>query len=191
EDVSEANALRLLTALRRDTGAAEAGSALALTRLRRKAVDKFGADASRLFFTPDALEQASDPAVRAYRAAHAAGQTVVDAACGIGADSLALAAAGADVLGLDTDAVRIAMAQLNAAALDLPARFDIADVRKGLPPSDFAFFDPARRDGEGRRLHDVERYQPPLSTIRGWTQRQIAVKLSPGVDLVQLAAYGG
>lgn len=191
EDLGEANTLRLLTALRRDYGVAEAGAALALARLRQKAADKFGADAGHLFFTPEALEQASDPRVRRYRAAAAHGLTVVDACCGIGADSLAMAAAGGDVLGLDLDAVRVAMARLNAAALGLAARFENADVRDGLPPADMAFFDPARRDAQGRRLHNVEQYGPPLSTVRVWTQPSIRVKLSPGVDLAQLAPYGG
>lgn len=191
DDLSDANTLRLLTALRRDHTAAEAGAALALARLRHKAVDKFGADAARMFFTADALEQASDPRIRAYRAQFAAALSVVDAGCGIGADSLAMSAADADVLGLDTDAVRVAMARLNAAALGLTARFDVGDVRGPLPLSEMAFFDPARRDESGRRIHHVEQYLPPLSTVRQWAQRQIAVKLSPGVDLAQVEAYGG
>lgn len=191
EDLSEANTLRLLTALRREVDATQAGVALALARLRQKAVDKFGADAGRMFFTADALEQASDARVRTYRAGAAAGLTVVDAGCGIGADSLAMAAQGADVLGLDVDPVRVAMARLNAAALGLTARFEVADVRAGLPSSQMAFFDPARRDERGRRLHHVEQYAPPLSTVRGWTQAQIVVKLSPGVDLTQVEPYGG
>ncbi len=191
EDLSEANTLRLVTALRRDHDAPQAGTALALARLRLKAVDKFGPDALRLFFTPDALEQASDPRIRRYRAVAAAGRTLVDAGCGIGADSLALAAAGADVLGLDLDPVRVVMARLNAAALGLPARFDVADIRAGLPLSDMAFFDPARRDDSGRRLHDVEAYAPPLSTVRGWSQPDILVKLSPGLELTQIESYRG
>lgn len=191
EDLSDANTLRLLSALRREHSATEAGAALALARLRLNAIDKFGSDAARMFFTPSALEQASDPRVRAYRAAFASGLSVVDAGCGIGADSLAMAAAGADVLGLDLDPVRVAMARLNAAALGLPARFELADVRGPLPPSDMAFFDPARRDEAGRRLHNVEQYLPPLSTVRQWSQRQIVVKLSPGVDLAQVEPYGG
>lgn len=191
EDLSEANTLRLVTRLRKDYAPAQAGAVLALARLRVKAVAKFGADAARMYFTPDALEQASAPLVRRYRAQTAAGLSVVDAGCGIGADSLAMAAAGGDVLGLDLDAVRVAMARLNAQTLGLSARFDVADVREALPPSELAFFDPARRDENGRRLHDVEAYAPPLSTIRRWQQAQIIVKLSPGVDVVQVEPYGG
>ncbi len=191
DDLSDARTLSLLTTLRREYSPEQAGAALDLARLRRKGVDKFGADAARLYFTRVALEQASDPLVRRYRAESAAGKRVVDACCSIGADSLAFAAVGADVAGLDIDPVRVAMARLNAAALGLAARFEVADVGAGLPEADLAFYDPARRDPLGNRIHNVEHYQPPLSLVRGWTQPEIAVKLSPGVDLAQLAAYDG
>src|SRR5690606_32493900 len=152
---------------------------------------KFGAAAGRMFFTAEALEQASDPQISRYRAQAAAGLRVVDAGCGIGADSLALARAGGDVLGLDNDALRVALARLNAAALEVAVRFEVADVRDSLPDADFAFFGPARRDVQGRRLHHVEQYQPPLSIIHRWSVPRIAVKLSPGVDLAELAGYPG
>ncbi len=83
------------------------------------------------------------------------------------------------------------MARLNAQALGVTARFEVADVRGGVPEADLIFFDPARRDENGKRIFDVERYQPPLSTVRGWQAGRIMVKLSPGVDLAQLEAYGG
>src|SRR5215204_478398 len=99
ENLSEANTLRLLTRLRKDYTAEQAGAALEMVRLRLKAVDKFGDDAGKMFFTRDALEQASDPLIRAYRAELVGAQTLADAGCGIGADSLAFAKAGADVTG--------------------------------------------------------------------------------------------
>ncbi len=191
DDLSDSRTLALLTALRRQLTPEQAGAALELARLRRKAVAKFGADAGRLFFTRAALEQASDPRVRRYRAEGASGRRVVDACCGIGADSLAFAAAGAEVVGLDLDPMRVAMARRNAAALRLTARFAAADVRDGLPAADLIFYDPARRDDQGSRIHNVEGYQPPLSLLRGWSAPEIAAKLSPGVDLAQLEPYGG
>jgi hypothetical protein len=191
DDLSDTRALPLLTSLRRDLTPGQSGAALELARLRRKAVDKFSADAGRMFFTRSSLEQASDPLVRRYRAQGASRKRVVDACCGVGADSLAFAAAGADVTGLDLDPVRVAMARLNAAALGLSARFEVADVRDSLPATDLIFYDPARRDDLGNRIHHVERYQPPLSLVRGWSAPEIAIKLSPGVDLAQLESYGG
>lgn len=191
EDISDSSTLALLTRLRQDYDADQARAALALAQLRKKAGIKFGPDAARMFFTTDALEQASDPRISRYRAQTAAGLRVVDAGCGIGADSLALARAGADVLGLDSDPVRVEMARLNAAALAVPARFEVADVRDGLPPADFAFFDPARRDSGGRRIFRVEDYQPSLSVVRRWDVPHIAVKLSPGIHLDELRGYNG
>ena len=191
EDLSETHTLTLLTKLRRTYSAEQAGAALTMARLRQKADLKFGTDAARMFFTPDALEQASDPLVRRYRSAGMVGQRLYDMGCGIGADSLAFAAAGADVTGLDSDTLRIAMARHNASALGLPARFEVADIREVKPTADVIFFDPARRDEAGRRIFDVEQYQPPLSTVQRWQAQQKLVKLSPGVELEQLAGYGG
>lgn len=196
EELSDERTLSLLTALRREFTGQQAGAALELARLRKQAVAKFGDDAAKLYFTRDALEQASDPLIRAWRVTISnTAARVVDACCSIGADALAFAQAGSDVIGLDIDPLRVAMARLNATALGVAARaaasltFEVADVRDGLPDADLIFFDPGRRDDNGKRIFDVERYQPPLSTIRGWHARQIMVKLSPGVDLAQVAAY--
>jgi SAM-dependent methyltransferase len=191
EDLSEANTLTLLTQLRRDYSPQQAGAALELARLRQKAVEKFGESAARMFVTREALEQASHPLVRRYRSSHATGNRIIDACCGIGADSLAFAAAGGDVLGLDIDPLRVEMARLNASVFNLQADFQAADVRAGLREADFVFFDPARRDANGKRIFDVERYHPPLSVVREWKHDLIGVKLSPGVDLAQIEGYDG
>jgi SAM-dependent methyltransferase len=193
-DLREAETLRLLTALRKEYTASEAGAALEMARLRAQGVEKFGAAAGRLFFTRDALEQASHPTVRAYRAGELRRlgvSSVMDACCGIGADSLAFAQAGLPVTGVDRDAVRVALARHNAAALGLAARFIEGDVCEGLPDADCAFFDPARRDSAGKRIFAVERYEPPLATLRGWAHHLVVTKLSPGVELAQLEPYGG
>jgi SAM-dependent methyltransferase len=191
EDLAENRILPLITRLRRDYSPEQARAALEIAQLRRRAVEKFGDDAARMFFTRDALEQASDPLIRRYRSQIATGLCVVDVCCGIGADSLAMNQAGGDVLGLDIDPVCTRIAEYNAAALGLNAQFRVADVRDSLPDSDLIFFDPARRDLNGKRIYDVERYQPPLSLIREWLAPRIVAKLSPGVELEQLAAYGG
>ncbi len=166
EDLGDDHTLRLIESLRRDLPREQAGAALELARLRKKAVGKFGDDAARLFFTRDALEQASDPLIRRYRTREVfPNQHIVDACCGIGADSIAFAQAGGDVIGLDIDPLRVAMARLNAAALGVKATFEVADVREGVPAADLIFFDPARRGDDGKRIFDVEHYQPPLSTF--------------------------
>lgn len=188
--------LRLLTLLRRELSAEQARAAVEMARLRQKAVDKFGADASQMFFTREALEQASDPRIRKYRAeriAEARRINIIDVCCGIGSDSLTFAKPGAEVLGLERDPVRVAVARHNAVVLGLSsARFEVADVRDGLPfTPDVIFYDPARRDAQGRRIYHVEYYQPPLSLVKSWDAPRVAVKLSPGVDLAQLNTYQG
>lgn len=191
DDISEKNTLSLLDRLRREFSAEQAGALLAMARLREKARDKFGSAAARMFFTAEALEQASDPLVRDYRSQSASRLEVVDMCCGIGSDALAFAAAGARVSGFDLDPLRIAIARHNAAALGFDVRFVSADIRQLDPSADTIFYDPARRESDGRRIYDVERYQPPLSLIRRWQARQIMAKLSPGVDLQQLSTYQG
>lgn len=192
-DLSDAALLKLIPDLRRDHTPDETSAAIETAQLRRRAVAKFGADAARLLFTDDALQQASDPLVRAWRAQGWAGATV-DAGCSIGTDALAFARAGHPVTGVDVDEVRVAMANHNAAVLGLAdrARFVVGDVTAApLPPGDALFYDPARRDARGKRIYDVERYIPPLSLVHGWARRfvTVAAKLSPGVALDQLRGY--
>lgn len=194
-DLAEASILPLLTRLRKNYPATIAGAALEQARLRRAAVSKFGDRAARLFFTRDGLEQASDPLVRAYRADRIGPGHLIDAGCGLGSDALTYAGSGPDrrVTGIDRDPLRVAIARVNARRLGLDGRaaFLVGDVTVELPPGDAIFFDPARRDAAGRRLHHVEAYQPPLSTIRRWRTRPLIVKLSPGVAIEQVAEYGG
>src|SRR5207237_1443816 len=62
--------------------------------------------------------------------------------------------------------------------------------RLPLPAASAFFFDPARRVG-GRRKFSVRQYAPPLEAARGWLPRIPAggVKISPGVNLDELAGY--
>ncbi|MCY3779984.1 MAG: methyltransferase domain-containing protein, partial [Chloroflexi bacterium] len=191
-DLSAANTLPILTELRNSLSIAEAAAVLTTLRLRAKAKTKFPQFAGDMLFAESGLQQASHPLVRRYRAGLIDSDNVLDLCCGIGADSLAFAAAGSDVLGLDIDPVRIAIARHNAAAMGLKATFQVADVRREIPTGyDCVFFDPGRRDDGGRRIHHVERYKPPLSLAAGIEAREVIVKLSPGLDLKQLATYGG
>jgi len=191
-DISPDNTLPLLTALRKSLSLSEASAVLTTLRLRRRAVTKFPRFAGDMLFTEAGLQQASHRLVRRYRAGLVASHRALDVCCGIGGDSLALAAAGKDVLGLDIDPVRIAIGRHNAAAMGLRPAFQVADAARPLPPGyGCIFFDPGRRDRQGKRIRHVESYQPPLSLARAWQAEEIIVKLSPAVDLRQLAAYGG
>ena len=191
-DASEGNTLPLLTALRKSLSPAEAAAVLATLRLRKRAVAKFPRFAGDMLFTAAGLEQASHPLTRRYRAGLIESASVLDLCCGIGGDSLALATAGKQVLGLDIDPVCVAIARHNAAAMGLSATFQVADAARPLPRGfNCIYFDPGRRDRQGRRIHHVARYLPPLSLVCDWQADEIIVKLSPAVDLQQIADYGG
>ncbi len=191
-ELAEADALRELERLRRNLTPEQARAALETALLRRRARAKFP-EAERLYFTREALEQASAAPVAAHRAARLASLgDVADLGCGVGGDALALAAAGASVLAVDWDKLRLAMARANAEALGLEGR--ISFIQRDLlveppPPAAALFCDPGRRAG-GRRRFEVEAYEPPLSHVLGWraSTPALAVKLAPGVDPTALPA---
>lgn len=177
-----------------------ARSALEIAILRKEALRKFSKP-EHLYFTREALEQASSEPVASYRALrYRSFRRVVDLGCSVGVDTLALAAS-TQAIGLDRDPLRLSMAQANARALGLSqqAAFLQADLHASLPFRVFfapsadrpaLFFDPARRSSGGR-IFSVEDYSPPLSSILGWLESYPAagVKISPGVKLEQLQAY--
>ncbi|MCS6880652.1 MAG: class I SAM-dependent methyltransferase [Oscillochloridaceae bacterium] len=188
----EGDMLREMEWLRRHVPLEQARAILELARLRRRAVAKFPA-AERLYFTRDALEQASAAPVAAHRAARLARcGHIADLGCGIGGDTLALAAAGARVTAVERDPLRLAMARANAEALGLGERIDwrLSDLGAEDPPlADALFSDPGRRAG-GRRRFDVESYDPPLSRVLAWQDHNpaLVVKVAPGIDLAALPA---
>src|SRR5215208_4993344 len=90
-----------------------AKAALETVLLRAKARDKFSL-ADRLYFTREALEQASGEVVSRYRAGRfAAFNLVLDLCCGVGMDALQLALAGRRVYGIEADPLKAAMANAN------------------------------------------------------------------------------
>jgi SAM-dependent methyltransferase len=191
-DGSENNTLQLITELRKSLTLEQASAVLTTIRLRQKAVDKFPIFADKMLFTEDSLQQASDARIRQYRAHLLASQSVLDVCCSIGSDALAFAQVGHSVLGLDIDPIRIELARHNATLMNLDVQFDVADVTQSVPDNfDLIFFDPARRTSDGKRIFNIEQYIPPVSLIHQFQAKEIAVKLSPAVDLTQLESYGG
>lgn len=184
--LGEADTLREIERLRRQLTPEQAAAALELATLRRRAATKFPA-AARLYFTREALEQASAAPVAAHRAARLAPSGhVADLGCGIGGDALALAAAGAQVSAVERDPLRLAMCRANAEALALDGQISMIerDLLAEPPPlADALFCDPGRRAG-GRRRLNVEDYEPPLAHVLGWRRATpaLALKLAPGLD---------
>ena len=192
--ITPTNHLQTASRLRKQVDPSLAQAVIETVLLRQHATTKFSR-AAEMYFTRPALEQASSEAVANYRAAkfaQAGLNLVVDLGCGIGGDAIALTAK-ADVIGLDLDPLRLAMARENVIAYGrgehfLPIQSDLTAMP--VPYVQGFFFDPARRDEQGRRLHSVALYQPPLSTIDRWRSKIAhgAVKISPAVDYEELPA---
>ncbi|MBE2232719.1 MAG: hypothetical protein IAE85_04420, partial [Anaerolinea sp.] len=128
QELNDQASLPLLTRLRRAWPPDQAAALLDQARLRRKAGDKFP-QPERLLFTDEALQQASSRAVAAYRAQQflrALGPAqIVDLGCGLGADTIALAEAGLQVLAVEKDPVRARIAAANVIALGLGERVQV------------------------------------------------------------------
>jgi hypothetical protein len=189
------DAVTALTRLRAEVGIELAGPAWGVARQRHRARPVFGADAERMMFTADTLEQAGRPALAARRAGRllAGGvAAVADLGCGAGTDTVALARAGAPVVAVDRDPVARELTALNVAALGLRGvqvrDGDVAELVAGaaggrVAGCPAAVLDPARRAG-GRRLLDPDRWSPPWSTVLTLLDRvpRCVVKVAPGLD---------
>ncbi|MET9363271.1 class I SAM-dependent methyltransferase [Streptomyces sp. NPDC006632] len=181
--------LTVATRLRREHDAGLVSAALGQARLRQRAVAKFGAaDAHRMYFTPNGVEQSTRTSVATHRARAFASRgvrSVADLCCGIGGDALALARAGISVLAVDRDPLTAAVARANAEALGLADLIEVrcADVTDiDTSGYDAVFVDPARRGGRGR-IFDPEAYSPPLSwaTSAALAAPFAALKIAPGI----------
>jgi len=198
ETLVDTQTLSLLTQLRRTFAADVAGELLSQAQLRRRALAKF-ADADRMYFVAEALEQATAQTPAEHRAAQldalAPDGALLDLGCGIGGDMLALARRRT-VIAYEIDPVRARIAQANAAALGLAdcvaihtADWTAALAAGALPPSVAAFVDPARRR-DGKRAFSLHMMQPPLAAILDLCARipLVAVKVMPGVQNDELPA---
>ncbi len=192
QGIDETRLAAQIGALRRRYPPEAAGALAALVRLRQKAAAKFP-QADRLFFTAEALEQATAHPIAEHRAAWIDAQAppgpVLDLGCGIGGDTLALAQVR-PVIAYEVDALRLRLAEANAAALGLADRvtFVQADwtthlAAGTLPLAAAAFADPARR-AAGKRIYRLDALQPPISILLLLQQAipALGVKVMPSVD---------
>ena len=165
-----------------------ARAALDTVMLRQRAAAKY-ARAEEMVFTREGLEMASGEVVANHRAKRFAGfGTVADLCCGIGADSIGLALAGASVVSVDRDSLLLRMTEANLAVHGRTARFLLADVlRDPLPECDAAFADPGRRPA-GKRVLSLQHYEPPVAELlaRWPVGFPIGVKVAPGVPRIEL-----
>jgi hypothetical protein len=189
------DAVAALSRLRTEVGVELAGPAWGIARQRERARAAFGADADRLLFTGDTLEQAGRPVLadrRAHRLLSGGAGSAADLGCAAGTDTMALARAGARVVAVDRDPVARELTALNTAALGLGGvevrdadvvELVAAAAEGRVADCDAAVLDPARRAG-GRRLLDPDRWSPPWSTVTTLLDRVpwCVVKVAPGLD---------
>ena len=188
-ELGDAHTLARLMELRQSFRPEEAAVLLDQARLRQQGSAKFvSADAS--YYTDEALQQASSLLVARYRAHYfAAYQRVSDLGCGIGADTIALAAVVPEVLAVELDPVRAALARENVAAAGLAERVTVlcADWTSQTLDVEAAFIDPARRV-QGRRVFRLDQMQPSLAAIGRLRDAlpHVLVKVAPGVDYAEI-----
>jgi hypothetical protein len=147
------------------------------------------------FFTSRGLEQATPTEVARARAgrfaAEGGGRDVLDATCGIGADSLALAGAGLRVVSADRDALLAACTHENLLRSGLPARVVVADALAPPARAGLCVLDPDRR-ATGRRSLDPADWSPTLGQALRLAGRfeGSCIKLAPGLDPEEVGLTG-
>lgn len=173
--------------LRKQLSAQRTHLVLEQVELRRRAREKFGEWADRMFLTRVGLEQATDRFVAQYKASRfPAGEPVADLCCGIGGDLLGLAGRGTAV-GVDLDPVVALVAEANLAVLEAlgSATVQVGDVASvDLRSFEAWHMDPDRRP-QGHRTTHVEYYEPPLPAIERMLadSSQAALKLAPAAEV--------
>lgn len=187
-ELSPATRLADVTAVRAAHGD-HAGALIETVLLRRRAATKLAGlpGSTEWLFTSEALQQASAAAVARYRAERLAGRIVHDVTCSIGTELTALRDTAAGLLGSDLDPVRLAMADHNLAGAVALCR---ADALQPISTTPVIVADPARRSG-GRRRFDPRAYRPALDALlETYRDRDLVVKVAPGIDFAALGQLG-
>ena len=173
-------------------------AALNQSRLRARAVDKFGEFAQGMVFTSDGLEQATRLSVaarHAQRFRQAGISTVHDLGCGIGADAMAMAGLDLRVRAIDADEVTAAIAAVNLRHWPESTAVQ-GRVEEFVPPAGEgargvgAWLDPARRTpgvadvhGRTRRVFGLESMTP------SWEQVQEIARALPATGVKLAPAF--
>ncbi len=190
-DLSEANSLSVISNLRKIFTREQASALLDQARLRLRAREKFER-AAGMWFTEEALQQATHPAVARYHTEligpFCGDKPIADLGCGIGGDALSFATR-LKVIAIDVDPIRLKLAEANAMVCGLSQRIDFRCVDWTATDINVngAYIDPGRRistsQGDRKRVFHLSEMQPPLSAILylQHTLPNLAVKVAPGV----------
>lgn len=158
--------------------------------LRLRALARFS-DADQWLFDGPGLEMATHPAVAAFHASRfPEGVLVADLTTGIGSDLSAFAARG-PVLGFEMDSERANLALSNANRFGTRVEVRQEDCLAAEWDFEFAWADPARREGS-RRLLSLEQFSPgPRALAARMAQLKFGgMKLSPMLDDRELLSLG-
>ncbi|MEE4195621.1 MAG: class I SAM-dependent methyltransferase [Anaerolineae bacterium] len=189
EDLSPEQHLRLISSLREIFSLQESGWLLDQARLRQKAVEKFE-HAEFCLFLDEALQQASSLALSGYHVQQLIGfSPVADLGAGIGADSIALAKAGCQVMAVELDPIRAKLLEHNVKVSSVERQVEILQTDWTMVKFkvNAAFIDPARRTA-GKRVFTLDTMVPPISAILELQQQvpNLLVKVAPGIDHVEV-----
>ena len=194
----EATSLSLQESLRGAGFDAElVAAAMTQSRLRARAVEKFGDFAAGMLFTPDGLEQATRlpiAARHAQRYAAADVSLVHDLGCGLGSDAMALSSLEIAVRAVDADPATARVAAVNLrhwpAATVACGRAEDVDLAATGCARVGAWLDPARRvsgvaDARGRtkRVFSLDAISPSWDDVQDLARQVPATgaKLSPSM----------
>jgi THUMP domain-like/RNA cap guanine-N2 methyltransferase len=175
-----------LTRWRRSYSAEIVSAAIRLAKCRRKARLKFSRG-ELMWLDPVGLEQSTAEPVARRKADRFVDAPVVDLCCGIGGDSLALAARARSVVAVDSDIGMCRRTRWNAGIYDVDDRvLAVSAYAERAPISDrtLVHIDPDRRRGGRKRARLIEAFTPGLETLRELmrTARGGAIKLGPASD---------
>jgi hypothetical protein len=159
--------------------------------LRGGAKAKFSHPES-MIFTRAGLEMASSEAMCRLHANLLGSGPWLDATCGIGSDSLALARQDPEGLALDIDPEAVACATHNLSVAGLATDVRLWDCREVSWADRSVMVDPARRSG-AKRIIQAEDYLPSLSEVvaKAKTAKSVIIKLSPLLADSLLNSLGG
>ena len=190
---TEAEFLRALSAVRKKFPAELARAAVETVLLRQKAAVKF-TRAAEMLFEREALEVSSSEVIARYRAErYAKYDCVGDFGCGLGGDAIGLASETRTVVAIDSNPVRLRMAEHNLRVYGHEGNFIAADLlTEPLPLVPAVFADPGRR-AEGKRFLALQDYAPPPGELIARLPRDfpIGFKLAPGASWEDLSLFQG
>jgi len=128
------------------------------------------------------------------------GETAIDAFCGAGGSAIGLARAGKQVISIDSDAKRIAMARHNAALFEVEDRieFRVGDTLKILPTlrADAIFLDPpwGGPDYSKQAKFHLKDFSPDGTTLLELSldrATQVIIRIPRNFEMSELSPYDG